>query len=358
MHVNDNKIDLLQRNIQLFEDKELFIAGNIDSPLVLHIAKITKKCHILCDNFIIFKQIANTLNLDISNEISQTINYKHVYLHFFAIDEIKAKIQDNFDSVLLFLTKSKESIKKTLHFIQDNIKENSDIYIVGENASGGKSSDKLLEKTNAVYKIDTARKCTLFTTKYKNPFDKLEEKILSYSINDKNIKIISKIGVFSQNKIDDGTNKLLLSIKEHINTGSYLDLGCGCGVIGIYLALNGIKDITLSDISANALYASYENARLNNVSDNIKFVASDMLNNVNSFDNIISNPPFHDGIKISIDVTLAMLKELKEHLNKKGQVIIVGNTFLMYENHLKNIFNNSEILYKDTKFTVVKSLKM
>ncbi len=358
MHVNDNKIDLLQRNIQLFEDKELFIAGNIDSPLILHIAKITKKCHILCDNFIVFKQIANTLNLDISNEISQSVNYKHVYLHFLAIDEIKAKIEDSFDSVLLFLTKSKDSIKKTLYCVQDKLKENSNIYIVGENAAGGKSADKLLEKTNAVYKVDTARKCTLFATQYKNRFEKLDENTLSYSINDKDIKIISKIGVFSHNRIDDGTNKLLLSIKDHINAGSYLDLGCGCGVIGIYLALNGVKNITLSDVSANALYASYENAKLNNVSSSIKCVASDMLNNVDNFDNIISNPPFHDGMKVSIDVTLAMLNELKEHVNNKGQVIIVGNTFLMYEKYLDNVFNNSEILYKDTKFTVVKSLKI
>ena len=64
-----------------------------------------------------------------------------------------------------------------------------------------------------------------------------KERIIELSLYDKNIKFISDNGVFSKNKVDEGSIALLkvilpLSLGENI-----LDLGCGYTPRGIKLAL-------------------------------------------------------------------------------------------------------------------------
>lgn len=72
---------------------------------------------------------------------------------------------------------------------------------------------------------------------------------------------------------------------------SILDLCTGSGCIGISLYKNIDSDITVSDISSDALEVAKTNIFINNV--NIKCVCSDLFDNINgTFDVIISNPPY------------------------------------------------------------------
>lgn len=73
---------------------------------------------------------------------------------------------------------------------------------------------------------------------------------------------------------------------------SIIDLGCGSGCIGLSLKkkLNETT-VTMLDISSLALDVAKENAKSLNV--DVKFVESDMWNNVHEkYDVIISNPPY------------------------------------------------------------------
>lgn len=71
-----------------------------------------------------------------------------------------------------------------------------------------------------------------------------------------------------------------------------IDLGTGSGCIGITLKKKlGNPDVTLLDISEEALSVAKENARLNGVVTD--FIHSDMWNQVNNrYDVVISNPPY------------------------------------------------------------------
>lgn len=93
------------------------------------------------------------------------------------------------------------------------------------------------------------------------------------------------------------TEQLVEKTIEYINkyfSGkvSVIDLGCGSGAIGITLSkkLDDI-DITLLDISKEALTVAYKNALYLEV--DAKFIESDMFDKVaEKYDVIISNPPY------------------------------------------------------------------
>jgi release factor glutamine methyltransferase len=75
-----------------------------------------------------------------------------------------------------------------------------------------------------------------------------------------------------------------------------LDIGTGCGIIPIVLALH-ILDATIFaiDNSADAIEVAKQNAEMNNVAERIEFLTSDIFSAQfaeDSFDIIVSNPPY------------------------------------------------------------------
>ena len=81
--------------------------------------------------------------------------------------------------------------------------------------------------------------------------------------------------------------------KKNITNPKILDLGCGSGVIGLTLKyFFKDADVTLVDISDEALKVAKENA--NNLNLDVNFIKSDWLSNVpiDKYDVIVSNPPY------------------------------------------------------------------
>lgn len=82
-------------------------------------------------------------------------------------------------------------------------------------------------------------------------------------------------------------------IKKYFSDNSkVIDLGCGSGAIGLTLKKKiSNLDVTLLDISKEALEVAKLNA--NNLNCEVKFIESDMWNNVlDKYDVVISNPPY------------------------------------------------------------------
>ncbi|MBN0970830.1 peptide chain release factor N(5)-glutamine methyltransferase [Mycoplasma phocoeninasale] len=91
------------------------------------------------------------------------------------------------------------------------------------------------------------------------------------------------------------TEELILFAYNFINENSkILDLGCGSGFIGIAIAKNKKNNnVTMVDISRQAIKQSKYNAKINGV--NPKIIRSNWFKKVNdSFDIIVSNPPYLD----------------------------------------------------------------
>ncbi len=90
------------------------------------------------------------------------------------------------------------------------------------------------------------------------------------------------------------STKMLLEFIETLSlkNKTFLELGCGCGIISILAAKNDAK-VTATDINETALAALKKNASDNNVS--IEIIHSDLFDNLQekSFEYIIINPPYY-----------------------------------------------------------------
>lgn len=126
--------------------------------------------------------------------------------------------------------------------------------------------------------------------------------------------------------------------------GKILDIGSGCGIIPILLAeKKGMNDIYGIEIQKSSAEVFEKNILENNLSEKIKMINCDVaeLNLGNTFDYIISNPPYMalDGKKISENENKKIarhevfldLKKLIE--NAKRLLKPRGEFFLVHRSH-------------------------
>ncbi|MDE2116843.1 MAG: methyltransferase, partial [Patescibacteria group bacterium] len=162
-------------------------------------------------------------------------------------------------------------------------------------------------------------------------------------------------GVFSSGELDDGTRFLLENIP--FNKTKILDIACGAGVIGaIYNKLAPKNDVTMSDSSILAVKASEETVKKNNL--DAKVLLSDVFSSVDgTFDLILSNPPFHTGVETDYSFIERFARDAKKHLNRGGEVYVVANSFLPYEETLGKYIGPAETVVNDGTFKVIRATR-
>lgn len=154
---------------------------------------------------------------------------------------------------------------------------------------------------------------------------------------------------FGGNKVDAGTRLLLGNLNP---TGSQvLDLGCGNGVIAAWLAKRGF-DVQARDVSWSAVAATNETAAANNLG----FRASwgDGLSGFepDSFDVIVTNPPFHRGVAKDSADTLAWFEAAGRILRSPGEFWCVFNSHLPWRQELNQRLGPTKVVAQDRSYTV------
>lgn len=125
--------------------------------------------------------------------------------------------------------------------------------------------------------------------------------------------------------------------KKLYKNKNVLDLGCGCGLLGLICSLNGAKRLYMSDVNPTAIKNSKMNCLLYD-KDNVDFITSDLYTNHNhksKYDLIIFNPPSIPGrVKKVSNYALIKRDNLLEdffvlshnYLAKNGIIILPGST--------------------------------
>ncbi|MFI7290604.1 methyltransferase [Streptomyces anulatus] len=106
--------------------------------------------------------------------------------------------------------------------------------------------------------------------------------------------------------------EVLASIVPYPSGGSFLEVGCGTGVISVTAALHGCASVTALDINDKAVANTVANAERHGVGDRVRVLHSDMytaLDPADRFDTIFWNVPWtyvEDDFALSTDLHSAV----------------------------------------------------
>ena len=175
---------------------------------------------------------------------------------------------------------------------------------------------------------------------------------IDVKVKDINFSFYTDNGVFNKKGLDYGTRLLLENI-DFTNKNTFLDVGCGCGPIGIYISLlNNNYTVDMIDVNERAIHLTKMGIKLNKLT-NANVFKSDVYSNINSkYDCIITNPPIHAGKEKVYEI----IREAKNYLNKDGNIWIVIRKDQGAKSFIKdfNDIYNFEIITKDKGFYIIK----
>ncbi|MFM4702878.1 16S rRNA (guanine(1207)-N(2))-methyltransferase RsmC [Aeromonas bivalvium] len=330
---------MLERNQALFEGKHLLVCGALEDEYPRDLVGIVRDLTVFTTDYSYFRGQEEALG--------ERIVFGH---------ELGGA--PRFDTLLLLMPKAKAEAQFLLAMMTPLLLAGADIFLAGDNRGGINGADKLMAPYGGKpIKRDSARRCSLYHGELSQavPAFRLDDWFSQYQcqLGDTQLTVQALPGVFSASELDLGSQMLLASLPPL--SGTLLDFGCGAGVIGSVLAKrNPGLEVTLVDINALALASSRRTLAANGLTGTV--LASDVYSDVpGCFDQIVSNPPFHAGLKTHYAATETFLAEAPRHLNGRGALTIVANAFLRYQPILEAAFKQTEIRAMDNKFRVYRS---
>ena len=191
-----------------------------------------------------------------------------------------------------------------------------------------------------------------------NPTTESREKIINSTIANENLKFYTDNGVFSKESVDFGTKTMLESFSTEKENAKVADIGCGYGVISIFLAKKyPTFKFTMVDVNNRVLELSKKNIELNNINNEIEVLESSSFDNVEgNFDIVLTNPPIRAGKKIVHKIMI----DSYEHLNASGELWVViqkKQGMASCKKLLEETFSMVEVVTKDKGYYILKAVK-
>lgn len=328
--------EVIQRHLEHFTDRHVIMAGDIQDELAATLDAASVR--------VVTNQYHRWLSL--RSLIGDNVKFSAT---------VPADFVSPCNTLIYFWPKNKQEACFQLDDLCTHLAAGSQIFVVGENRSGVKSAEAIMEGITTLQKIDSARRCGLYYGELEQPttFDIAR---WWHRYEENGIQIHALPGVFSHSEIDIGSNLLLSTLNGPVS-GNLLDLACGNGVLAAVIGKNNPDvTLTLSDVSASAIASATATLKANQLTG--KVIASDAYANIDEkFDWIVSNPPFHDGLNTSYSAVENMILKAPKYLKKGGRFRIVANAFLPYPDMLDKAFGGHVMLAKTGKFKVYEAIK-
>lgn len=329
--------ELLTRHADTFTNTRLLIAGQLLDDYPIELANSAEYAAIAVSN------------------AGQAERYHHLASdNTQIILAAEPKFEKPYDTLLLYIPKAKQEADYWLNLCLSQLEPNADVFIVGENRGGINAAIKLLDKYQLNgRKVDSARRCSLIYAERGNAeiTFSIDDWWQSFTLNlnQGDLHVCSLPGVFNHGKLDHGTALLL----EHLPPlhGLGLDFGCGAGIIGAAIAKHSGASIISTDVSALAALSTERTFHQNQLPAQV-FCRDGMDEFNQPFDFIVSNPPFHLGIKTEYETSRRFIACSAKKLKPGKPLYLVANSFLGYKELLENEFRHCEIVTDNRKFRI------
>jgi 16S rRNA (guanine1207-N2)-methyltransferase len=184
---------------------------------------------------------------------------------------------------------------------------------------------------------------------------------IELKIADKVLSLSTASGVFSKDKLDEGSRILLetlINSKQHRVPHRICDLGCGWGAIGNFLAAQfPDSEISMCDVNNRAALLADHNARQNHL-NNARAWCGDGLSAARAeyFDLVVCNPPIRAGNA----VIAKLFDDAYRCLTPGGVLCVVIRTAQgakSWQKRLTALFGNCETLAIESGYRILQSAK-
>lgn len=280
----------------------------------------------------------------------------------FGLDE---NLEEKVSHAVLWMPKARRELDLLIGWIQSQVRPGAKLWLVGAKRGGIESGGKLLRaQFGTGSKRDSARHCQLWEYRIEVPErgfvpnDWICERAATVSLpqdcSTATLTIADMPGIFSEGRVDAGTQLLLRSLPEK-PCSPVLDFACGAGVIAATLLKQWPKiEATLVDVQWQALITSRRTLASNGMKADVR-VGDGLAEIDGSYGWIITNPPFHAGLKTDLSVVRAFIVEAKARLLPGGELWLVANAFLPYRELLEEQFQVVSIASEDSRFRVYRA---
>ena len=163
-------------------------------------------------------------------------------------------------------------------------------------------------------------------------------------------------GIYGWNKIDRGSEILLSTLP--ILDGVGADFGSGYGYLSHSLLSASPKVNTLHLIEADQRALDCSEKNLSTWKERCRFHWLDIADRnsmapIKELDWIVMNPPFHEGRDSELSLGKNFINAAARALGPSGQLFMVSNAFLPYEDVLKMNFKNTRRILVSDGFKVI-----
>lgn len=258
--------------------------------------------------------------------------------------------------IVVVLPKARQRLDLLLQALATSIAQPTELWLVGPGKGGIKGALKQLKphaEDGYVDNLDNARHCRLYSIMLLPSAGATLAQFAS-RWQGEGQEYVSYPGVFSHGRLDDGTALLLSALPTELSGQSVLDMGCGAGILSLHLALRG-AEVVASDVSATAVAATQATFALHDLPVIVQ--GADLYGGLQQrFDLICTNPPFHEGVKRTTVTTEQLILKAPHYLHDHGQLWMVANHGLPYEELLRQHFGQVEIVATTNRFVVWQAL--
>lgn len=267
------------------------------------------------------------------------------------------------DTVVVFLPKSRSEFSLRLSLAHWLVADGGRVILVGEKKEGVAGAVRQLRaQLPQSEKVDSARHCQLWQADRVVPLAdfRLADWMQWHNIecNGVTLEVAGLPGIFSDGELDAGTAMLLDTLaRAPLAPGKTLDFACGAGVIGAWWQRfqaqrsDTVYPVDGVDVQSQAITCA--RATYNRAGAEGSINASDGLSAVEEqYQSVVTNPPFHTGLRTDTSVTEQFLEDVGRHLKKGGELRLVANRFLPYEALIRQTIGQPRVMAEDTRFVV------
>ena len=176
------------------------------------------------------------------------------------------------------------------------------------------------------------------------------EKLIRATVLGEDLVLETREGLFSPEHVDRGT-LAMLSLAELEPGMRVMDLGCGCGVVGVVAAKKcGAGNVWMADVDPLAVETAQKNAARNDVAG-VHAVCSNAFDAVDvaGFDLILSNPPYQSDFSVA----KRFIEKGFNRLKIGGKMMMVTKRLEWYRNRMRAVFGGVRVREADGYFVFI-----